>query len=153
MLLSYFAFITDRTQFNRSWQLSFNFGVDLIYTIRHVVILSGFRHSQHLIRSITITQFCFQHRPYLYNKSCLPYLVFIKIGTWYDWSQKFSSIFGIDRTCMIGHFVILSGFLWRRYSSDRSWQFNIIFNVFVQSCQCIIWFSSQTVLVWSVAMT
>ena len=46
------VFIIDRIRFYQLQQLNFNFNVNRIYTISHVVFLSGFRHNQHSIQSI-----------------------------------------------------------------------------------------------------
>ena len=81
-LLSCLVFVTNCTRFDRSMQLSFFlyvlyfyfFSVDHIYTISHIVVLSSFHHSRHLILSVLIVQFCFWCRPLLYDQSrCCPF--------------------------------------------------------------------------------
>lgn len=66
---TYMIGITNRTRSDCSWQLCFVFGVDRIYTISHVIVLSDFHHSQHLVRSIAKIKFWFWHRPLLYDQS------------------------------------------------------------------------------------
>ena len=70
MSLSYLVFVIDCTRFNQSRQLSFNFGVDHICMISHIVILYGFRHSQHSIRLIIKFWYLFQCKWHLYDQSC-----------------------------------------------------------------------------------
>ena len=54
MLLSQLVFIIDHTRSNWSWHFSFVFSVDHICKIIHIVSLSGFCHTQHLIWSVMI---------------------------------------------------------------------------------------------------
>ena len=122
--------------------------------ISHIVVLSGFHHSQHLIWSVT----------------SLSYMVFIINFTRFDRSWQFNIIFNVECTCTIGHAIVLSRVLiihfrvWRRidlyvghivvlfgfchrsyliqlimrdpfrfrhrpHLYNRSWQFSIIFGV------------------------
>ena len=46
--------------YNRSQHLNFVFGIEHIYMINHVVVLSGFRHSQHPVRLVMIVYFVFR---------------------------------------------------------------------------------------------
>ena len=70
MSLSRLIFITDHTWSNRSRQLNVIFGIDYIIIISHVVVLFGFYHIWHPIRSVTIVQFRFQCRLHLHDGSC-----------------------------------------------------------------------------------
>ena len=67
--LSYLVFIIDHTRLDKPRQFSFIFIVDQIYTISHVVVLSGFHHRPNLTLLIMAVQFHFWHRPHLYNQS------------------------------------------------------------------------------------
>ena len=64
-----FFFVIDYTWSYQSWQLSIIFSIDISYTTGHVIVLFGFHDSLHLIRLVMITQFFFQHRLHLYDRS------------------------------------------------------------------------------------
>ena len=77
MLLSCLVFVTDHNHFDRSWQLNFFFFVvDHICTISHVVVLSSFCLSQHLVQSIKEIQYRFRCRSHLYNRSHCYHVLF-----------------------------------------------------------------------------
>ena len=66
-ILFYLVFVFDDTQFNRSRQFSFVFGIEYTYTISHVIVLSCFHHRPHSIKQIPLVQFRFRRRSNLYN--------------------------------------------------------------------------------------
>ena len=68
-LLSCLVFLTNCTQSNSSSQFSFDFNIDQIYTINHVIVLFGFFHTSNSVRLVITTQFPFQCRLHLYNHS------------------------------------------------------------------------------------
>ena len=103
-LLSYPIFIIDHTGFDRSQQLSFVFSVDHIYTISHLVVLSGFRHSQHPIRSVTSVLYHFRCRWSVKSLSCL---VFTTNWTRFNQSQQLNFDFSVDRIYRISNIVVL----------------------------------------------
>ena len=69
MSLLCLIFVTNNTLFDRSWQFSFDFGINHTYTIDHIIVLSSFCHRLHPFQSTTKAQFHFQLRSHLYNWS------------------------------------------------------------------------------------
>ena len=67
--LSCLVFVTTCNRSDRSRQFGIVFKVECTYTINRVVVLSGFHHRLHPIRSVMIVQYHFQSRTHLYNLS------------------------------------------------------------------------------------
>ena len=114
--------------------------------ISHIAILSGFHHSGDLIRSVVTVQYCFRHRPYLYDQSH-------QCSIWFS-SQMTLGLIGhdnsinINHTYRICHVVILFGFhhslnLVRSVTMAQC-RFQCRLHHYDQSHSCSIWFSLQS---------
>ena len=162
-LLSCLIFIQDDTQFGRYQQFNFGFDVDQTYTISHIIVLIGFRNRSCPIESITITQFCFQRRPHLYDQShsCLiwpsskwapnPIYHIIVLSGFHHRLHPIQSVmkvqylFGIEHTCTIDHIVVLSDFHHRpqtvRQVPTIQFWFQRGQDLYDRSRSCPLWFS------------
>ena len=111
MSLSCLVFITDCTSLIVYDYSILFFCIDYTLTINHVIVLSCFRQISHLVRSVIVAQFCFRHRPHLYDQSRHCYLWFSSqlphglIG-----HDNSALLFDVDPTYTIDHVVVLSGF-------------------------------------------
>ena len=67
--LSCLLFVINCILFDRSRQLSSNFGVDCTYMISQFIVLPGLRHKPQLDGLVITIQFHFWHRAKLYDRS------------------------------------------------------------------------------------
>ena len=144
MLLSYLVFVTDYTQFDRSWLFSINFGIDQTYMTNHVIVLSIFNHKSHPIWFVTKVQLGFTRRPYIY------YWVH-HCSIWFSsYTTLDAIIFGINCTYTIGHVIVFSCFCQRLHLFQSITKDHYCFHrrlyLYDQSHHCPIWFSSQITL-------
>ena len=71
--------------------------------------------------------FSTQNAP-IWSITLLSYLIFTIGHSLFNWVWQFNSVFGIDRTSMIVHVVVLLEVI-DRTLSNRSWQFSFIFSI------------------------
>lgn len=95
-------------------QFHFQCRVDLYHRSRPCPVLPSWKIAHYLISldcsisySVKITL--------AWLVTSMYYLLFVIDPTLPDWSWQFRSDFGIDRTCMISHVVVLFGLLHRLY--------------------------------------
>lgn len=126
------VFIVDYTPFDRSWQFNFIFGidrtsiisqfcfdfrVDQIYRISHVILLPHFRKKTkpNLIGHNNLISFLV-YTTSIRSLTTLSYMDFIIVGTQSNQSQYFNIIFDVNHMCTIDHNIVLSGFHHRAHS-------------------------------------
>ena len=150
MSLFCLVFITDYTQSNRLWQLSFNFNKDLICTISHIIVISSFRRYRHSIRSAQIVRHIFHLQPQMYDRSCRCPVQFL--------SQMAHGPIGHDNSILFLAQIILVllvmllsclVFITNHTQLDRFRQFNfgsLQTRPIDWSRHCPVWFLTQTPL-------
>lgn len=95
----------------------FHFQRRPLYTISHIVVLFGFHHNWHPIRSDMIVQCRFQHRLQLYDQS-------LYCPVWFS-SQKtlgpisHNNSICVNHTYTIGHVFVLSDFHHRLHTAKQ----------------------------------